>query len=282
MVHLSPHNLRLLGVLGIAIAAALIIASYDFGWLVVLFVLAPLLVCGLAVWFPGAYPDYDKTEDAAQRDAWLKRALTISLSLGGVCTLAFGVLTWGYLSWPNRSAWGALLQAPLLMSMIYQYQYLGLAWRGKRLPGKVWPMRAIAITMGGMFGMILIVVQVGIAEEWFQDRQKPLLARLDTAPDRCATFKQYLAQNPPSGKFETPDLYHGAVENVYGGRPLYVLAFRAKADMEGMIVFYYSGSRKWIATKRNNEDGMKHFHKTIAPLSRCDGPGEPIVRPRTE
>ncbi len=143
-------------------------------------------------------------------------------------------------------------------------------------------MRVIAITMGGMFGMILVMVQVEYAEYWFQDRQMPLLARLDTAADRCAAFKQYLAENPPDTPFQTPDLYSGAVENVYGGRPLYVLAFRARADMEGMIVFYYSGSRKWITTKRNNEDGMKRFHKTIAPLSRCDGPGEPIVRPRTE
>lgn len=259
-------------------AIALLGALHAFGWLIVLFLFVPLLVCGLAVWFPGAHPDYDKTENAAQRDTWLKRTLRLSLSLGGVCTLAFGVLTWGYLSWPNRGTWGVVLQAPLLMSMIYQYQYLGFAWRGKRLPGKVWPMRVIAITMGGMFGMMLIPVQVDLAEEWFQDRQRPLLESLQTAPDRCAAFKQYLAQNPPSGKFETPDLYHGAVENVYGGRPLYVLAFRARADMESMIVFYYSGSRKWITTFRDHEDGMKRFRETIAPLARCDGPGEPIVR----
>ncbi len=270
-----------IAVLGTA-ALAGAIYFYEFGWLVALFLLVPLLVCGLAVWFPGAYPDYEKTEDAAQRDAWRKRALRISLSLGGVCTLVFGVLAWSYLSWPDRSAWGALLQAPLLMSMIYQYQYLGFAWRGKRLPDKVWPMRVIAITMGGMFGAMLIPVQVDLAEEWFQDRQRPLLESLQAAPDRCAAFKQYLAENPPSSKFETPDLYHGAVENVYGGRPLYVLAFRARADMEGMIVFYYSGSRKWITTKRNHEDGMKSFRWNIARLNRCDGPGEPIVRPRTE
>ena len=263
-------------------AVALFGALYAFGWLIVLFLLLPLLVCGLAVWFPGAYPDYDKTEDAAQCDAWRKRALTISFSLGGVCTLAFGVLTWGYLSWPDRSTWGALLQAPLLMSMIYQYQYLGFTWRGKRLPGKVWPMRVIAITMGGMFGAMLVVVQVEYAEYWFQHRQRPLLESLQAAPDRCAAFKQYLAQNPPSNKFETPDLYHGAVENVYGGQPLYVLAFRARADMEGMIVFYYSGSRKWITIKRSNEVGMKRFRETIAPLVRCDGPGEPIVRLRRD
>ncbi len=158
------------------------------------------------------------------------------------------------------------------MIMIYQYQYLGFAWRSKRLPGKVWPKRIIAITMGGMFGGMLVPVQVGLAEEWFHDQQKPFLAQLDAAPDRCAAFKQYLAENPPSGKFETPDLYHGAVENVYSGRPLYVLAFRARADMEGMIVFYYSGSRKWVTTKRTNEERMKRYRATIAPLARCDGP----------
>lgn len=257
-------------------------ALHTFGSPIVVFLLVPLLVCGLAVWFPGAYPDYEKTDDAAQREVWRKRALTISLSLGGACTLAFGVLTWGYLSWPNRGTWGVLLQAPLLMSMIYQYQYFGFAWRGKRLPGTVWPMRIIAITMGGMFGMMLIPVQVGLAEEWFHDRQKPFLAQLDAAPDRCAAFKQYLAENPPSDEFETPDLYHGAVENVYGGRPLYVLAFRARADMESMIVYYYSGSKKWITTFRDNERGMKGFRETIDLLVRCDGPGKPIVRLRTE
>ncbi len=49
-----------------------------------------------------------------------------------------------------------------------------------------------------------------------------------------------------------------------------------------MIVFYYSGSRKWITTKRNNEDGMKRFRETITPLARCDGPGEPVVRVRKD
>lgn len=217
---MTPRNIAI-AVLG---AAALTGALYAFGWLIVAFVLVPLLVCGLAVWFPGAYPDYEKTEDTAQRAAWRKRALRLSLSLGGVCTLAFGVLTWGYLSWPDRGTWGVLLQAPLLMSMIYQYQYLGFLWRGKRLPGKVWPMRIIAITMGGMFGAMLVPIQVEYAEYLFQDRQKPFLARLDAAPDRCEAFKQYLAENPPGSKFETPDLYSGAVENVYGGQPLYVLA----------------------------------------------------------
>jgi hypothetical protein len=273
------HRSITIAVLGIT---ALLGTLYAFGWLLVLFLFVPLLVCALAVGFPGAYPDYDKTEAAAQRDVWRKRALTISLSLGSVCTLVFGVLTWGYLSWPNRGTWGVVWQAPLLMSMIYQYQYLGIAWRGKRLPSKVWPMRVIAITMGGMFGMMLIPVQVDLAEEWFQDRQKSLLARLDVAPDHCAAFKLYLAENTPSGKFETPDLYHGAVENVYGGRPLYVLAFRARADMESMIVYYYSGSKKWITTFRDNERGMKGFRETIDPLVRCDGPGERIVRLRTE
>jgi hypothetical protein len=164
------HRNIAIAILG-AIALASVFYFYEFGWLVVLLLLVPLLVCGLAVWFPGAYPDYEKTEDAAQRNAWRKRALRLSLSLGGVCTLAFGVLTWGYLSWPNRGTLGVLLQAPLLMSMIYQYQYLGFAWRGKRLPGKVWPMRIIAITMGGMFGAILVSVQVEYAEYWFHDRQ---------------------------------------------------------------------------------------------------------------
>jgi hypothetical protein len=120
---------------------------------------------------------------------------------------------------------------------------------------------------------------VELAEEWFQHRQKSLLESLQVAPDRCSTFKQYLAANPPGSLFETPDLYHGAVENVYGGRPQSVLAFRAKADMDSMIVYYYSGSRKWITTFRDNEEGIGAFRRTIARLVRCDGPGDPIVKP---
>jgi hypothetical protein len=130
-------------------ATALSGTAYAFGLLRVVFLLAPLLVCGLAVWFPGAYPDYEKTEDDTLRASWHKGVLTILISLGSLSTLAFSWLTWSYLSWPNRQTLGLIVQAPLLMSMIYQYQYLAFVWRGKCLPSIVWPMRIIAIGMGG-------------------------------------------------------------------------------------------------------------------------------------
>jgi hypothetical protein len=192
--------------------------------------------------------------------------------------VVFGVLAWDYLAWPNRQALGALLQVPALIVLIYQYQYGAFVLRSKRLPAKLWPMRIIALTMGGMFGAMAMPIQVQLAEQWFQERQNPLVESLRAAADPCATFKRYLADNPPDTPFQTPDLYSGAVENVYGGRPQFVLAFRAKSGGDGMIVYYHSGSRKWITTMRSNERGMVPLMVTIKPLARCEGPGEPIVR----
>ncbi len=80
-----------------------------------------------------------------------------------------------------------------------------------------------------------------------------------THPLRCHSPKQL--DEPLMGRdtpFQTPDLYSGAVENLYGGQPQFVLAFHAKTDMDSMIVYYYSGSQKWITTFRDNERG-KHF-----------------------
>jgi hypothetical protein len=51
-----------------------------------------------------------------------------------------------------------------------------------------------------------------------------------------------------------------------------VLAYRTTADFENLIVYYYSGSRKWIATYQNNKVGMREFTEKIEPLTRCDGP----------
>lgn len=256
-----------------SLIAAALGALYAFGLMVFVFPLAPLVLCGLAVWLPRAAPDEAAGTNPTQR----QRALSTVLALGGLCTLVFGVLTHGYLSWPNRQIFGVVLQVPALIGLIYQYQYGAFILHSKRLPTKVWPMRIIALTMGGMFGAIFIPVQVELAEHWFRDRQQPLLESLLAAEDKCATFKRYLAENPPDTPFQTPDLYSGAVENVYGGQPQFVLAFRAKADMESMIVYYYSGSRKWITTFRNNERGMQPLIDRVKPLKRCDGPERPIV-----
>lgn len=249
-------------------------ATLAVAWLAlpVWFVLVPpVLVLAMAALHSGVRAGFFQSSLPALVVVKLRYGLMLSLTQAGVYAVLFVWLMRYFLGFPNRDAALAALQVWAVIGLVFHVRYVRLAWRTGQLPRRVWTKHVFAIVVGGMLGALWVVVQTSGAQSLHQRQQQPLVDALSTAAEACDAFTQYLYQQPHWPK--APQLYHGAVGNLYGGKPQFVLAYRATADFESLIVYYYSGSRKWTVTYQNNPIGMRDFTEKITPLARCEVPG---------
>lgn len=256
----------------LATIPALAGAAVAMAWLALpsLFMLVPpVLALCLGALYSGVYAGYRKTEDAVPRQNKYQYGLTLAITLAGVYGLWFADLAYYFLSWPNRSQLLGAVQVFTLIGLAYYFQIARFALIKRRLPDRLWPMRFSALGLGGLVGALFVVMQLETSQEWSWQRQQPLVDALTSeTDDQCAAFKRYLAEHPQkSGRM--PVLHFGAVPEQYDGQPLFVLAFHATDDLENLIYYYYSGSRKWKVTYTDNRRGMEEFKNSIAPLARC-------------
>jgi len=198
--------------------------------------------------------------------------LMLSLTQAGVYAVLFAWLVHYFLSFPNRAADLAALQVYAVIGMVFHFRYSRLVWRTGQLPRRTWTMHVFAIVIGGCLGALYVVAQTGAAQARHQRQQQPLVDAISNAPNACDAFKQYWRTQPPLGS-TPPQLYHGPVENLYGGKTQFVLAYRAITDFERLIVYYYSGSRKWTVSYQSNQIGMRDFTDKVQLLVRCEVPG---------
>lgn len=249
---------------GLALAAA----GWALGdWFVMV---PPVLALGLAALHSGVRAGYRKADSPAIAQAKRGYGLTLALTQAGVYGVLFAWLAHYFLSFPNRDAVLAAVQVWAIIGMVFYLLYVRQVRSSGELPARVWPMHLSAIVIGGFLGVVYVLAQTEAAQNLHRERQQPLVDAISTAPDACDAFTRYRREHRQDAR-NAPELYHGAVENVYGGTPQFVLAWRATGDFESLVVYYYSGSRKWIVSYLSNTNGMREFENRIAPLARCDG-----------
>lgn len=228
----------------------------------------PVLALCLAALHSSVRAGYHKTDHPDLAKTGLRYGLSISLTQAGLYAALFAWLAHYFLSFPNRDAGLAAVQVWAVIGMAFHLHYINRVHSTGLLPRRIWPMHLSAVVIGGFLGTVYVLAQTNAAQTLHQERQQPLVDAISAAPDPCGAFKQYRREHPQEGR-EAPEMYHGAVENVYGGNPQFVLAYRAMTNFENLIVYYYSGSRKWIVTYLSNTAGMDEFKKKIEPLGRC-------------
>lgn len=158
------------------------------------------------------------------------------------------------------------MQVWALIGLVFHLRYSSLVRSTGQLPRRIWPVHLSDIAIGLMLGAAYVIWQTEAAQELHQKRQQPLVEALSDAPDHCAAFRQYFAEHPDA---ERPALYSGTHPERYQGLPQFVLAYDATANLEKLIVYYYSGSYKWKVTYKDNVAGMAEFNDYVATLPTC-------------
>ena len=223
----------------------------------------PLMAVALTVLVPGAHEESRAVATSAQLPIPWKRTLVLSLSFASIWLVVLAYLIWYHLSWPNRNGLFAAIQTLALIGLMYQSQYSAFSWRSRQLPRRAWPMRLVAIGLGGVLGIGLATWQVTVSQEWFQQRWRSLIDTLDGASEPCFVFHNASAAS------QRGRLYVAVAPGANSEPPQFILAFGAKADLERVVIYYHSSSKRWIKIHADDKDGMDAFARAIEPMVQC-------------